>query len=276
MVKKEWTGERLETHIHSISMPEHLHRYSLCVEIIKGKTILDIASGEGYGTNILSNYAKFATGVDIDNQTIELAKNKYKKSNLEYKVGSAFEIPMNDNSVDVVISFETIEHHDKHDEMLKEIKRVLKTDGILIMSSPDKKNYTDIPNIINKFHVKELYFDEFKSLIKRHFLNSSYYYQKMVNGSFIFPELGNFESYDEYSGNYSEIEKMSGHFSKYNLCVASDGNIPSLNISLFDYTPQNKENNAENEINYVRNSWSYRIGNLILTPFSLIKSLISK
>ena len=140
---KTWTGERLETFVFNDNTVEHLHRYAITIDYIKGKTVLDIASGEGYGTNLLSKYAEKVFGVDIDETSIELAKKKYSSKNLEFKIGRADLIPLEDSSMDVVVSFETLEHHDKHQEMMLEIKRVLKPGGILIMSTPDKKYYTD-------------------------------------------------------------------------------------------------------------------------------------
>ena len=61
-----WTGERLETFIYTRDAIEHLHRYSLISKYISGKTVLDIACGEGYGSNIISKTAATVFGVDID------------------------------------------------------------------------------------------------------------------------------------------------------------------------------------------------------------------
>lgn len=99
---------------------------------------MDIASGEGYGSSLLSKSALSVIGVDIDNDSIENAKIKYTCPNLEFRQGSTSNVPVPDNSVDVVVSFETIEHHDKHEEMMLEIKRVLTATGTLIMSSLTK------------------------------------------------------------------------------------------------------------------------------------------
>src|SRR5205085_7058452 len=96
-------------------------------------------------------------GVDIDEVSVNHAAKKYAASNLEFKTGAVEKIPVESTSIDVVVSFETIEHHDKHEEMMQEIKRILKEDGLLIISTPDKKYYADIPAHQNPFHIKELY-----------------------------------------------------------------------------------------------------------------------
>src|SRR5690349_4921310 len=120
-MKKEWTGERLETNIHSQVTAEHLHRYALAMEYVQDKTVLDIACGEGYGSNLLAQKAKSVVGVDIDKFIVSEAKNKYRKSNLSFLEGSA---PLDDQSIDVVVSFETLEHTSNHEQFLSEIKRV--------------------------------------------------------------------------------------------------------------------------------------------------------
>src|SRR6478672_7942172 len=125
--------ERLETFgINSTSI-EHLHRYAITMALVKGKTVLDIACGEGYGTYFLAQNATNILGVDIDAPTIQKAKQKYIRPNLEFRAGSALAIPEKDNSFDVVVSFETLEHVVEHGTMMGEIKRVLKPKGMLII-----------------------------------------------------------------------------------------------------------------------------------------------
>ena len=58
--------ERLDTGIeYHYGVIEHLHRYAVSKGICSEKIVLDLASGEGYGSNLLSNYAKEVIGVDI-------------------------------------------------------------------------------------------------------------------------------------------------------------------------------------------------------------------
>ena len=72
--------ERLDTSIeYHYGVIEHLHRYAVSKGICSEKIVLDLASGEGYGSNLLSNYAKEVIGVDISAGAIKNAKQKYQK-----------------------------------------------------------------------------------------------------------------------------------------------------------------------------------------------------
>jgi len=274
-MKRISTGERLEFYDFSDVTVEHLHRYAIANELVRDKVVLDIASGEGYGSFILSKYASKVTGVDIDKETVFNAQKKYLSNNLNYILGSADNIPVDSNSVDVVVSFETIEHHDKHEEMLMEIKRVLKPDGILIMSSPDKKNYSDIPNFKNKFHIKELYFDEFECLIKKYFKFSDFYVQKAFNLNSIVADFVDFSKMNVYSGSHLKVEKEE-NIHLYIISVASNDKIERFPTSLFNGCSINKlrtEQFLRQNSNLIKNTSSYRLGNFIIAPLFSLKKI---
>ena len=115
---------------------EHLHRYAIARDLAYGKDVLDIACGEGYGSELLATVARKVTGVDISEEAIAHAARKYVRPNIAFAVGSCACIPLAEANVDLVVSFETIEHHDRHLEMMQEIGRVLRPTGVLIISSP--------------------------------------------------------------------------------------------------------------------------------------------
>ncbi len=171
----EFTGERFMEGHAGISIDiEHKHRYNFVKQFLKGLTVLDLASGSGYGSNILSESAKQVFSVDIDPEATRFCTEKYKDvKNLEFINGSATDIPLKDNSVDCVVSFETIEHIDfeSQQKFLKEIKRVLKKDGKLFMSTPNKLRYSDIPDYNNEYHTKEFYVDDYKKFLQSYFNN---------------------------------------------------------------------------------------------------------
>ncbi|MES1225296.1 MAG: methyltransferase domain-containing protein, partial [Bacteroidota bacterium] len=178
----EFTGERfvpIKELMNDEIAFEHLHRYYNALKLVKGKIVLDIACGEGYGTKILSKNANKVFGVDIDSASIDHAKKTYRENNIEFICGSVKNIPLADNSVDVVVSFETIEHIDEETQnnFLAEIKRVLKKGGALIISTPDKANYTDRYSHKNEFHIKEFGKDEFISFLKNRFKQVSAFLQ---------------------------------------------------------------------------------------------------
>lgn len=274
-MKNKSTGERLEFYDFSDVTVEHLHRYAIAKDFVDNKVILDIASGEGYGSYLLSKNASKVIGVDIDKETVFEAQKKYINKNLSFTVGSADKIPVDSNSIDVVVSFETIEHHDKHEEMFLEIKRVLKPDGILIMSSPDKKYYSDIPNFKNKFHVKELYFEEFEELVKKHFKFSDFYVQKAFNLNSIVADFADFSKMNVYNGSHLNIEKgENSHL--YVISVASDCKNEKLSTSLFNGFSINKlrtEQFLKANSNLIRSTNSYRLGNFIIAPLFYLKKI---
>lgn len=166
----EFTGERFVPTEHGVIRQEHLHRYAWCLPLVDGKDVLDVASGEGYGSAMLASKARSVRGVDISHDAVNHAAERYASlDNLQYLQGSAAAIPLADDSVDVVVSFETIEHLLEQDEMMAEIRRVLRPDGILVMSSPNKEVYSDQAGYHNDYHVKELYLNEFQALLEKYF-----------------------------------------------------------------------------------------------------------
>lgn len=177
----DFTGERLVLGKRGIELleMEHLHRYNSVLNIVKDKIVLDIACGTGYGSALLAQNAKCVYGVDISQETIDYCNQNYNRANLTYIQGSISEIPLEDNSVDIIISFETIEHvnEELQKAFKKEINRVLKKDGLLIMSTPDKYVYSDIPEYKNEFHIKEFYKDEFKEYFVGSFKNIRFFNQ---------------------------------------------------------------------------------------------------
>jgi ubiquinone/menaquinone biosynthesis C-methylase UbiE/glycosyltransferase involved in cell wall biosynthesis len=188
MAALDFTGERFIPGAGAGIKLEHLHRYALCRELVVGKRVLDIASGEGYGSALLAQSAGTVTGVDIAPEAVEHATARYAgRANLSYRVGSCAAIPLPDASVDVVVSFETIEHHTQHEQMMREVRRVLVPGGLLVISSPDKRTYSDLPGYQNPYHVKELYLDELRSLLESHFANVEYFGQRVGIASLVTP-----------------------------------------------------------------------------------------
>lgn len=258
----ECTGERYLPDYDGDWTLEHMHRYLIAREYVHDKDVLDIASGEGYGSYMLSSVANSVIGVDISEEAILFASQKYKSDNLKFIKGEACNIPLEDCSIDIVVSFETIEHINNHQRMLEEIKRVLRKDGVLIISSPDKREYTDIPKFHNPYHIHELYRKEFEQLLKNNFNNYEIVGQRVVFGSVV----GSENSSKFISWNKNNYKFISNGLinAEYLIAIASDLEIKRLPSSLLkcDITDSdvikkflNELKNEKNKIEYLTNQY---------------------
>lgn len=218
--KLEFTGERYHPEIGGNLLLEHVHRYLFACRFVQDRQVLDIACGEGFGANILARTARSVIGVDIDESAIRHAEDKYRLQHLSFLTGSVTAIPLAAASIDVVVSFETIEHVDAHDAMLAEIKRVLRPGGVLIMSTPDKAVYSDATGQNNPYHVKELYREEFAALIAAHFDHHCMHGQKVGFGSLIAAECGSAPFSEVDSANSIECRGLRDPM--YLVTIASD------------------------------------------------------
>ena len=150
----ECTGERYLPWLEATTTGyEHLHRYAYATQFVKDKTVLDLASGEGYGSYLLAGTASSVVGIDIDRDAVRHASNKYIRENLQFRLGSILEIPVEGRHLfDVIVCFEALEHVEDHHQLLKEVKRLLLPNGLFIVSTPNKWAYTDEPKYKNPLH----------------------------------------------------------------------------------------------------------------------------
>lgn len=164
---------------------EHQQRYHSVKNLVRGKVVLDAGSGEGYGAYLLAETAARVVGIDISQEAIDRARTAYKRQNLEYQVGSVDALPFEDGYFDVVVSFEVIEHLEEAVQaaFLGEARRVLKREGILVISTPNKAIYSDPTHHHNRFHKKEFYIDEFESFLQQTFPKISLFGQSWVISS---------------------------------------------------------------------------------------------
>lgn len=160
---------------------EHMVRYAFVERLAQDKRILDVASGSGYGSALLSKTAKSVIGIDLDKDAVEKARAMYGNEKLKFEVGDAGALKLNDKSVDLITSFETIEHLENVGAYLKELLRVSTDEAIVCISTPNKEIYKEK----NPFHVKEYTKQEFVDLLKRYFSEVKIFEQKNALSSFI-------------------------------------------------------------------------------------------
>lgn len=187
-----FTGERYLPACAGEIAYEHWHRYAFARHYAAGKRVLDAACGEGYGTALLGTTAAEAAGVDIDPQAIAHAQATYGGARVRFVEGSCTRLPLPDALFDVVVSFETIEHLEASDQprMLAEFARVLKPGGLLVISSPNKRLYSDEIGFVNEFHRHELYRGDLSALLTPAFPAQRWFHQRVVPWSAIWSESG--------------------------------------------------------------------------------------
>ena len=205
----ESTGERYVSGLVGDIQSEHYHRYLFALRFCTERDVLDVASGEGYGASLLGQAARSVVGVDVDAESVRFANDHYLSERVSFRRGDATALPIADASVDIVVSFETIEHLGDHAAFMTEIRRVLRPDGMLVISSPDQRTYSEEAAHANPFHVQELGRGEFLTLMRAHFPHVALLEQRALHGSVLLRasetgDGGPYEGFDTPDGTLFE------------------------------------------------------------------------
>ena len=183
----DFTGERIvpgaancEPTFAQKMYQEHLARYAFAAQLAEGRDVLDLACGVGYGSQWLAKSgAKSVLGIDLAADAIEHAKKNYFHPSVSYRVEDATAMEY-EQQFDLIACFEFIEHIDEQAKVLDGIKRALRPNGTLIISTPrplDTKR-TD-------FHVHELDFEELRALLAERFADVQSYFERNCFTSFV-------------------------------------------------------------------------------------------
>jgi ubiquinone/menaquinone biosynthesis C-methylase UbiE len=150
---------------------EHWNRYMTFCCLAESKRVLDVACGDGYGTDLLSSVADEAIGVDISVKNVRHANSKYAsaRANLKYIAADACDLPLENDSIDVIYSFETIEHLRDIPAFLTNLSRVMSHQGLAILSTPRPNINPATNEPFNPHHVHELSAADFQACLKEHF-----------------------------------------------------------------------------------------------------------
>ncbi|HDH96829.1 MAG TPA: class I SAM-dependent methyltransferase, partial [Proteobacteria bacterium] len=182
----EFTGERLipdEEKLLDLYY-EHFARYLYAAEFVEDKVVLDLGCGCGYGTYELAEAgARLAVGIDNSDEAIRYARSRYRHRRSFFAVADALELPFGDDSFDVIVCMEVLEHLEDQKALLSEIARVLKGDGILLISTPNPNRPTiSGEREPNPFHVREVELEEFRDLLASMFKNVKILFQARRSG----------------------------------------------------------------------------------------------
>jgi ubiquinone/menaquinone biosynthesis C-methylase UbiE len=145
--------------------------YKFASQFVNAKYVLDVGCGYGYGIEyMLRKGATFCIGLDYSKKAIKFAKMNYQDTNLQYYVMDATNLSyFHDQSFDVVLSIEVIEHLPDANKHICEISRVMKSGGILVLSTPNKEMTSAGQRPVGKFHTKEFYYQELRDLLGKYF-----------------------------------------------------------------------------------------------------------
>ena len=170
--------------------------------------MIDIASGEGYGSSILAKAAYQVVGLEYSASAVAHARGRYQQDNLVFLQGDGQRMPLPSNRFDVAVSFETIEHMDQPELLIGEIKRVLRPGGLAIISTPDLVSYNATYQHENPYHLCEMTENEFRDFLHKYFRYVSIGWQRHLSGSLISlpnekgPDLVTLHKADRSNGIY--------------------------------------------------------------------------
>ncbi len=234
----DWTGERCVPWTPDVQVVyEHMHRYLWAATVVAGRRVLDLGSGEGFGASILAAGEETeVVGIDIDARTVEHAQLNWGGPRTSFRVGDALDLSaFEDGSFGAVVAFEVIEHVNEQERVLAEVARVLADDGVLIISTPDRRLYSDATGQVNPFHQHELTYEEFSALLEGPFPHVAFWGQRTITGSHLgalassAEELSATEFFIERAGD--EWRMASEPAALYLVALASKSELPDVSSS---------------------------------------------
>jgi ubiquinone/menaquinone biosynthesis C-methylase UbiE len=216
-----------ETMSGSMIQAEHEARYRWAATIVVGKQVLDAGSGVGYGAQICSEAgAERVVGVDVSEHALADARALGRGAAAEFVVGDLLELPFPDRSFDVVVCFEAIEHVEDVERVLDELRRVLRDDGVLLISSPNRGVYPGG----NPHHVHELTSDELSEALGRRFANIGLHRQSSWAATLIADDAAqrHSSSGEPIDGTMRKVVGRELGAELYTVAAASDAPLPRL------------------------------------------------
>jgi 2-polyprenyl-3-methyl-5-hydroxy-6-metoxy-1,4-benzoquinol methylase len=163
----ELTGERTlpDVPAENYWYRRHLAVYEWIGARVAGRRVLDMACGEGYGSEVLSRSAASVVGVDANPEAHEHARLRYVRQNLSFERGlvETFGEP---SEFDAVVFLQTIEHVQDPTAVLAHFKALLAPGGVAYVSTPNLLTLAPAgaEKSDNPWHIKEYRAEDFRSL----------------------------------------------------------------------------------------------------------------
>lgn len=244
----EFTGERVVPGQVDIDLwNEHIARYHFARRLARGRRVLDLGCGTGYGAAALSGAAQHVTGVDVSADAIAYATASYTFENLSFLTASCTSVPLADASFDLITAFELIEHLDDPRALLAEARRLLAPSGQFIVSTPNQLYYAETRRKAgpNPFHHREYTYEEFREMLAEFFPHATFFVQNHSAGVVFQPMKPS--SGADLKLETNEPDTASSHFFLA-VCACT----PQIGGSAFIYLPTSANVLREREIHIAR------------------------
>ena len=188
----EFTGERvIPGQVDTDLWNEHFARYAFAARLARGKRVLDMGCGAGYGSAELAKHASKVTGLDVSSEAVSYAREHFPAGNVEFLESSAAAVPCPDQCFDLIVAFEVIEHLAEWRRLLEEARRLMAPGGQFIVSTPNKSYYqaTRAVSGPNPYHAHEFEFDEFREALAEFFPHTTLFFENHSDG-IVFQAIG--------------------------------------------------------------------------------------
>jgi SAM-dependent methyltransferase len=230
----EFTGERvIPGQVDADLLNEHVARYAFAVRLSRRKQVLDAGCGAGYGSAELAKTAAGVLGIDRSAEAIAFARSSYTAPNLRFEEADCLAMPVSDGSIDLVVAFEVIEHLEDWRGFLREARRALAPSGQFIVSTPNKRYYSESRRNAgpNPFHVHEFEFEEFRAELSEVFPHVSLFLENHAEGVVFQPGVPSETA--EVRVDDGRCEPAESHF-----FVAVCASRPQTGAPTFVYVPR--------------------------------------
>ena len=230
----EFTGERvIPGQVNAGLWNEHLSRYAFAARFARGRRVIDLGCGTGYGSAELARTAETVLALDVSPDAVAHARANYRLPNLQFLQASCADVPFASNSAGLVVAYEVIEHLDDWPRLIAEANRLLNDAGVFIVSTPNRLYYADsrAAEGPNPYHRHEFEFDEFEAALAGTFSYTNVVLQNSAECLVFYPPK-------TFLPADALIESISGTPAEANFFIAICSRTPLPDFRSFAYVPR--------------------------------------
>jgi SAM-dependent methyltransferase len=183
---KSWTDDSVFPSVDAPFFLDHVSRYYHACGFLDGNdSVLDVACGKGYGSAVLARNAGSVLGVDLNEDSLELARKSFPAKNLAFRSQDVLKLEELGRRFKLITAFEIIEHLDPSDtdRFLTGLKNCLEPGGLLLLSTPNHEVVLKAGVEVPPFHINNLSSTELSMLLRRHFPVVQMYGQYRARGT---------------------------------------------------------------------------------------------